>query len=62
MEAAAGAAGNAGDAASGLQNLIGEYNCFLNVILQCLWHCREFQLRFVSQDHTSLQVPLNPNP
>lgn len=27
----------------GLRNEAGEYNCFLNVILQCLWHCRDFR-------------------
>ena len=27
----------------GLRNLAGEYNCFLNVVLQCLWHCRPFR-------------------
>lgn len=21
----------------------GEYNCFLNVIVQCLWHCTHFR-------------------
>ena len=30
-------------ATPGLQNLTGEYNCFLNVIVQCLWHCRAFR-------------------
>jgi hypothetical protein len=27
----------------GLQNETGEYNCFLNVIIQCLWHCSDFR-------------------
>ena len=27
----------------GLQNEAGEYNCFLNVIIQCLWHCQQFR-------------------
>jgi hypothetical protein len=27
----------------GLSNEAGEYNCFLNAILQCLWHCRDFR-------------------
>lgn len=31
-------------AATGLVNRQGEYNCFLNVIIQCLWHCDEFRL------------------
>ena len=26
-----------------LRNEAGEYNCFLNVLVQCLWHCREFR-------------------
>ena len=26
-------------AAGGLRNATGEYNCFLNVVIQCLWHC-----------------------
>ena len=52
------ASGDAAVAASGLQNLIGEYNCFLNVILQCLWHCREFQHAFMAQDARHLQARL----
>ncbi|KAL3144125.1 hypothetical protein ABBQ32_003915 [Trebouxia sp. C0010 RCD-2024] len=27
----------------GLRNATGEYNCFLNVIIQCMWHCRVFR-------------------
>ena len=30
-------------AAPGLTNEAGEYNCFLNVIIQCLWHCADFR-------------------
>ena len=30
-------------AGPGLQNDPGEYNCFLNVIVQCLWHCTAFR-------------------
>ena len=30
-------------APSGLANASGNYNCFLNVIVQCLWHCGEFR-------------------
>lgn len=33
-------------ASPGLQNAIGEYNCFLNVIIQCLWHCASFRGAF----------------
>lgn len=29
--------------AAGLANQAGEYNCFLNVVIQCLWHCEAFQ-------------------
>lgn len=32
----------------GLRNEAGEYNCFLNVILQCLWHCRDFRQQVLS--------------
>ncbi|KAL0037262.1 hypothetical protein WJX79_009015 [Trebouxia sp. C0005] len=28
--------------AAGLHNATGEFNCFLNVIVQCLWHCTCF--------------------
>ena len=28
---------------TGLRNETGEYNCFLNVIVQCLWRCAEFR-------------------
>ena len=37
----------------GLRNATGEYNCFLNVIIQCLWHCREFR-RSVMEWHPSV--------
>jgi ubiquitin C-terminal hydrolase len=30
-------------ATPGLQNEAGEYNCFLNVVIQCLWHCGPFR-------------------
>ena len=32
----------------GLQNEAGEYNCFLNVIIQCLWHCSAFRAWLLS--------------
>ncbi|KAI3434593.1 hypothetical protein D9Q98_002662 [Chlorella vulgaris] len=32
-----------GVALPGLRNEVGEYNCFLNVIVQCLWRCGEFR-------------------
>jgi ubiquitin C-terminal hydrolase len=34
-------------AAAGLRNLTGDYNCFLNVIIQCLWHCDPLRNRLV---------------
>ena len=37
----AGLQGPAGLA--GLRNEAGEYNCFLNVIVQCLWRCADFR-------------------
>lgn len=36
-------------AAPGLRNATGEYNCFLNVVLQCLWHCLPFRQAFMRQ-------------
>ncbi|KAK9804439.1 hypothetical protein WJX73_000629 [Symbiochloris irregularis] len=42
--------------ATGLQNNIGEYNCFLNVILQCLWRCHDFQAAFMEQDPAFAQA------
>lgn len=32
---------------TGLQNEVGEYNCFLNVIIQSLWHLRPFRDEFL---------------
>ncbi|CAM8972689.1 unnamed protein product [Rhodiola kirilowii] len=34
---------------TGLKNGIGEYNCFLNVIIQSLWHVRRFRDEFLSK-------------
>ncbi|KDP31191.1 hypothetical protein JCGZ_11567 [Jatropha curcas] len=34
---------------TGLQNDIGEYNCFLNVIIQSLWHLRRFREEFLQR-------------
>ncbi|GAX78212.1 hypothetical protein CEUSTIGMA_g5654.t1 [Chlamydomonas eustigma] len=36
--------------ATGLINRQGEYNCFLNVIIQCLWHNEEFRSSIAAQD------------
>ena len=46
--ASAGGAANGGGGgtvagAVGLRNEAGEYNCFLNVIVQCLWQCTDFR-------------------
>ncbi|KAK6153364.1 hypothetical protein DH2020_013003 [Rehmannia glutinosa] len=32
---------------TGLKNEVGEYNCFLNVIIQSLWHLRRFRDEFL---------------
>ncbi len=52
-----------GVATPGLQNQTGEYNCFLNVIVQCLWHCRSFRSGLLSRlDPQQLQVGQSPYP
>ena len=33
----------------GLLNYIGENNCFLNVVIQSLWHLDSFRLKFTSE-------------
>ena len=35
----------------GLQNKIGENNCFLNVVIQSLWHLEEFRKNFKRSTH-----------
>ncbi|KAL4181493.1 hypothetical protein AMTRI_Chr12g237590 [Amborella trichopoda] len=40
---------------TGLQNEVGEYNCFLNVIIQSLWHIRRFRDEFLGKP-SSLHV------
>ena len=45
-------------AGPGLQNDPGEYNCFLNVIVQCLWHCTAFREAFLSLPRKVVQVCL----
>ncbi|XWS48080.1 hypothetical protein CRYUN_Cryun13aG0041900 [Craigia yunnanensis] len=45
---------------TGLQNEVGEYNCFLNVIIQSLWHLRRFRdefLRGSTSDHVHVGDP-----
>lgn len=32
---------------TGLKNEVGEYNCFLNVVIQSLWHLRRFRIDFL---------------
>eukprot|EP01117_Protostelium_nocturnum_P016471 TRINITY_DN6514_c0_g1_i1.p1 TRINITY_DN6514_c0_g1~~TRINITY_DN6514_c0_g1_i1.p1 ORF type:complete len:461 (+),score=129.04 TRINITY_DN6514_c0_g1_i1:307-1689(+) len=34
----------------GLTNQTGQNNCFLNVIIQSLWHLREFRTKFIEHD------------
>ncbi|KAH9608754.1 hypothetical protein KSS87_019418 [Heliosperma pusillum] len=36
----------------GLQNEVGEYNCFLNVIIQSLWHIRRFREEFLRRSES----------
>ncbi|XP_039013323.1 uncharacterized protein LOC120142942 [Hibiscus syriacus] len=45
---------------TGLQNEVGEYNCFLNVIIQSLWHLRQFCdefLRRSTSEHVHVGDP-----
>ncbi|XP_039062565.1 uncharacterized protein LOC120207108 isoform X3 [Hibiscus syriacus] len=45
---------------TGLLNEVGEYNCFLNVIIQSLWHLRQFRdefLRKSASDHAHVGDP-----
>uniref|UniRef100_A0A1S3XFJ3 USP domain-containing protein n=1 Tax=Nicotiana tabacum TaxID=4097 RepID=A0A1S3XFJ3_TOBAC len=45
---------------TGLKNEVGEYNCFLNVIIQSLWHLRQFRdefLRRTSSEHDHVGDP-----
>lgn len=43
LSMAAPPASPAAMATPGLQNEAGEYNCFLNAIIQCLWRCPDFR-------------------
>ncbi|KAK9104857.1 hypothetical protein Scep_021701 [Stephania cephalantha] len=38
---------------TGLKNDVGEYNCFLNVIIQSLWHLRRFREEFMGKSTSS---------
>ncbi|GAB2269918.1 hypothetical protein Dimus_004836 [Dionaea muscipula] len=45
---------------TGLQNEVGEYNCFLNVIIQSLWHLRQFREEFLrrsTSEHSHVGDP-----
>ncbi|XP_025792659.1 uncharacterized protein LOC112873810 isoform X4 [Panicum hallii] len=44
---------------AGLKNAAGEYNCFLNVIIQSLWHIRRFRYEFLktSSLHKHVEDP-----
>jgi hypothetical protein len=46
-EGAAGVVGGPEVGAAGLANETGEYNCFLNVVVQCLWNCMTFRKMLV---------------
>lgn len=39
------------DVSRGLTNETGENNCFLNGVLQILWHCKPFNQFIVTQNH-----------
>ena len=43
-------------ATPGLQNEAGEYNCFLNVVVQCLWRCARFRAGLLRLDPGQLQA------
>ena len=40
----------------GLRNATGEYNCFLNVIIQCMWHCHAFRQSVMDWNPAAYQV------
>ncbi|XP_059303889.1 uncharacterized protein LOC132055894 [Lycium ferocissimum] len=41
---------------TGLNNEVGEYNCFLNVIIQSLWHLRSFRAEFLRKSSKHVHV------
>ncbi|QCD80904.1 solute carrier family 15 [Vigna unguiculata] len=45
---------------TGLKNEVGEYNCFLNVIIQSLWHLRRFRVEFLGRSRTEHDHVGNP--
>ena len=46
---------------AGLRNATGEYNCFLNVIIQCLWHCSCFRCAVMQWLPHAYQVSKSSN-
>ncbi|KAK1407285.1 hypothetical protein QVD17_38899 [Tagetes erecta] len=51
---------NGSEYGTGLKNEVGEYNCFLNVIIQSLWHLRRFREEFLgtsARDHLHVGDP-----
>ena len=42
--------------AAGLQNSAGKFNCFLNVIIQCLWYCSCFRTAVLAWPPSVYQV------
>lgn len=49
-------AGANGVSVVGLRNATGEYNCFLNVIIQCLWHCHDFRRQVMKWEPAAYEV------
>ncbi|XP_054820604.1 uncharacterized protein LOC129319520 isoform X3 [Prosopis cineraria] len=45
---------------TGLKNEVGEYNCFLNVIIQSLWHLRLFRKEFLRRPRSEHDHVGNP--
>ncbi|CAL0325394.1 unnamed protein product [Lupinus luteus] len=45
---------------TGLKNEVGEYNCFLNVIIQSLWHIRRFREEFLGRSRSEHDHVGNP--
>jgi hypothetical protein len=44
----------------GLRNEAGDFNCFLNVVLQCLWRCADFR-RQVGQREEACRIAAVPS-
>ncbi len=52
-------AGADGVSVVGLRNATGEYNCFLNVIIQCLWHCHDFRRQVMKWEPAAYEVSVS---